>query len=258
LVEYNPTGSTVNGLAAGEARHYGGLGGSGGFSTLFSDDENIDALHILDNGHIILSTDGNATLGGLSFEEGDLVDYNPLTGTASLYFDGDLFSDDENIDAVHILDNGHIILSTEGNASLGGLSFNDEDLVEYDPVAGTASLYFDGSAHDLSGNDDIDAVHLTDPMASRDTITDFNKAEDVLHFADVFDGGSGDGLSLSDLISGGFIGLDSSANIGGGGANDTVITIDVDGSAGTTYTPVVAVNVLDVTLTAADTGNFIV
>jgi hypothetical protein len=120
----------------------------------------IDALHVLANGHILLSTKDAATLGGLSFADGDLVEYDPATDTAVLYFDEAAFSADEDIISVYIMANGHILLSTDSNATLGGLSFTDKDLVEYNPGSDTATLYFDGSTTTLSS--DIDAVHLLD------------------------------------------------------------------------------------------------
>jgi MSHA biogenesis protein MshQ len=130
-------------------------------STLFSSDEDVDAAHILPNGHLILSTNGNATLGGLSFEDGDLVDYDPVTDTAVLFFDEDLFSGDEEVDAVYVRANGNIVLSTDSNATLGGLSFSDGDLVEYNPGTNTATLLFSENLF-TSGNEDIDAVHILD------------------------------------------------------------------------------------------------
>lgn len=129
-------------------------------SSVYANDENTDAVHLLDNGNIIFSTDGNATIGGLSFTADDLIRYNPATGTATMYLRGDtVFSDDENIDAVCILANGHIILSTSGSANIRGLSFDDEDLVDFNPVTGTATIYLDGNAV-FADNADIDAVHV--------------------------------------------------------------------------------------------------
>lgn len=143
LVEYNPSTDTSTLYFNGD---------------LFSGTADIDAAHVLDNGNIILSTVGNATLGGLSFTIGDLAEYNPTTDTATLYFDQDLFSQAENIDAVHVLDNGNIVLSTVGSATLGGLSFAPDDLTEYNPTTDTATLFLDGSLFSSAGN--IDAVHV--------------------------------------------------------------------------------------------------
>ncbi len=127
---------------------------------LFSGNEDINAVHVLANGIIILSTTGNATLGGLSFGDDDLIAYDPSNNTATLYFDGGaLFSNPwEDIDAVYVRDNGNIILSTIGNATLGGLSFSDGDLIEYIPSTDSASLFFDES--EFSGGVDIDGVHI--------------------------------------------------------------------------------------------------
>jgi len=111
---------------------------------------------------ISLSTDGNATLGGLTFPDDDIAQYDPVTDVATTLLDGStVFSGSENIDACHLLADGHVLLSTTQTASIGGLTFADEDIVDYDPVAGTATMVFDGSSV-FSANEDIDAVFLQD------------------------------------------------------------------------------------------------
>jgi hypothetical protein len=149
LVDYDPASDTA------------GLTFDGGVS-FSATNEDIDAVHVLSNGHIVLSTMHNATLGGLTFGDDDLVDYDPVSGTASLLFDGgSLFSNGrEDINAAHVLSNGHIILSTVGNARLGGLTFGDDDLVDYDPASDTASLFFDGGSLFSNTSEDIDAVYV--------------------------------------------------------------------------------------------------
>ena len=125
----------------------------------FASDEEIDAVHVISNGNIILSTAGGATLGGLTFGNGDLIEYNPTTDVGTLYFDESLFvGGDEDVDAVHILDNGNIILSTVTASTLGGLSYSEGDLLEYNPTTDVATLYFDGSLFD--GSENIDAAHI--------------------------------------------------------------------------------------------------
>jgi hypothetical protein len=146
LVEYNPSTDTATLYFDQD---------------LFSQTENIDAAHILGGGNIILSTTDSATLGGLTFGEGDLVEYNPSTDTATLYLDGSLFSGSENIDAVHVLASGNIIISTFDSATLGGLSFGAADLAEYNPSTDTATLYFDEENFTSSAN--IDGLYLTLP-----------------------------------------------------------------------------------------------
>jgi len=122
---------------------------------LFAAGENLDAVSVLGNGNLLLSTNGNASLAGLAFRDGDLVEYDPIGGIASLFFNEDLFTNDENIDAAHVLADGTLLISTLGNATLGGLSFRDGDVVRYDPLSGVATLYF--SEDDFAGNENVDA-----------------------------------------------------------------------------------------------------
>lgn len=144
LAEYNPSTDTAT-LYFNE--------------DLFTGDVEIDALHVLANGNIILSTADVATLGGLTFEDGDLIEYNPTTDTATLFFNENLFIGDENIDAVHLLDSGNIILSIhENNGRLGGLNFGYGDLIEYNPTTNVATMFLDGSL--FSSNADIDAAYV--------------------------------------------------------------------------------------------------
>jgi len=145
LVEYNPITDTATLYLDG---------------SLFSGPSDIDAVHVLGNGNIVLSTVANATLGGLSFGKGDLIEYNPTTDTATLYLDEALFSSAQpNIDSAYVNGSGDIILSTTGNAMLGGLSFGKDDLIEYNPTTDTATLFFDGSLFS-STNEDVDAAHI--------------------------------------------------------------------------------------------------
>ena len=109
----------------------------------FASNENIDAAHQLPSGNLVLSTAVSAVLGQneLSFEKGDLIEFDPVTDTASLFSAHENFANVSDIDAVHVLSDGHIILSTKTAATLGqnSLSFQKGDLVEYDPSADTAA-----------------------------------------------------------------------------------------------------------------------
>lgn len=68
----------------------------------------------------------------------------------------------ENIDAVAVTSNGHLVISTIGTGTLNGVgTVQDEDLVEINGA--TASLYFDGSAVGLtSSSEDITAAAIAD------------------------------------------------------------------------------------------------
>jgi hypothetical protein len=193
--------------------------------------EDIDAVHVLSNGHIVLSTVANATLGGLTFGDDDLVEYDPVSDTASLLFDGGaLFSNtNEDINAAHVLSNGHIVLSTVGNARLGGLTFGDDDLVDYDPVSDTASLFFDGGALFSNTREDINAASLNG--------------------SDVLTGGAG-----NDWLNGG-VGSDS---LDAGAGEDTLVwdAADrvIDGGSGNDTLRVASGNVDLPTFTGAIAG----
>lgn len=165
-------------ISANRAETLGGLTFSDGslaeydiasdIATLFFDEatftgtnnENINAVHMMSDGTIIISTSGDAILGGVSFSRDDLVRYDPVTDSATLFFDGNNFSGNQDIDAVYVRANGNILLSTSGNATLAGLSFNDGDIVEYNPATNMASIFFAESL--FAGNEDIDGFHLLD------------------------------------------------------------------------------------------------
>ena len=122
---------------------------------------NTDAVAVLPNGHLLISTTESQRLGGLDFFDGDVVEYDPLNpGATSKFFSETLFGGaDVDIDAFDVLEDGRIVLSTfENGVSLGNLSsFQNGDLVLYDPVGLTAIVWFSESLF-TSGNEDIDAV----------------------------------------------------------------------------------------------------
>ena len=151
LIDYEPLADSANLIFDGSALFTSG-------ST------DISAVHVMDNGHLLLSNEYTATLGGVSFGPNDLVDYEPVTDLATVYFDGDAVGFTAWIDAVHLLDNGHLVLSTGSAATLGGLSFGDDDFVDYDPVGDTATLYFDGSL--FTGNENVLSAHIGPGRAS--------------------------------------------------------------------------------------------
>jgi hypothetical protein len=132
--------------------------------------EDIDALHLLTGGSVVFSTSTDVTqgFGGIpNIKNGDLVLWDGVEARL-------LFSElvgfggaNNNIDAFSILPNGNWLLSTDLNATLGGLAFENGDVVEYDPDEDIASLYmgldeatiFTGTPQ---SNADIDALHVTE------------------------------------------------------------------------------------------------
>ena len=135
----------------------------------------LSAFAIVDDDEILMSfTSSTSALGIGLVDDSDIVKFNATSlgsstaGSFELYFDGSdvgLSSSSEDIDALEVLPNGNLLVSTLGKLSAPGASGRDEDLFEFVPTslgqttAGAWSLYFDGSDISLSrGSEDIDSV----------------------------------------------------------------------------------------------------
>src|SRR4030095_15192055 len=59
----------------------------------------------------------------------------------------------------------NLLLSFDGSGSVGGVACDDEDVVAFDPVASTFSMYFDGSVSDPTDWPAADLVGLPEPGA---------------------------------------------------------------------------------------------
>lgn len=153
------------------------------------DDPN--AVHLLPNGKVVLSTANASSMGDsdnnnvddLNFEPNDLVLWDPITEQAVLFFDQSTADasdvlDGQNIDAVYVLDggsSGDFIFSTAGDVSdgVGGnLDWEDGDLIFYDASTDSFSIYLNGNDASVfdTGTADIDALYLntneTDPFGT--------------------------------------------------------------------------------------------
>lgn len=140
----------------------------------------INAFHILEDGDILMSFDRPIKnlpgMQGILVDDSDIVRFTPIRtalptitdGQFELYFDGsdvNLRSGGEDIDAITLLDDGRIILSTQGTAKIEQMVAKDEDLLVFSPTqlgdntAGTFELFLDGSDIHTKLND-IAAVHI--------------------------------------------------------------------------------------------------
>jgi hypothetical protein len=154
---------------------------------LTTNGEDVDALDVLPDGRLVLSTVGVARVFSqsnnpasleLTSRAEDLLTFTPNSagaytdhGVWAIYFDGSdvqLASGDENVDALAIAGNGDLYFSTEGDFKLTGLGGKDEDVfVCASPTTGAntvctypGTLFFDGSRHSGVGNKDVDAIDL--------------------------------------------------------------------------------------------------
>ncbi len=134
----------------------------------------VDAFAVISPTEILLSFTGAGTVGGVAMDDSDVVKFTATSlgtntaGTFSMYFDGSdvgLTTSDEDVDAIELLPNGHLLVSTTGSVSVSGISGADEDLLEFSPAslgantAGSWALYFDGSDVGLTTSDeDADGV----------------------------------------------------------------------------------------------------
>ncbi len=126
----------------------------------------IDGFAITDEG-LVFSFRNPITVPGITgtVDDSDLVLY--AGGTFTLWFDGsdvELTTNGENVDAVDVLDDGTILVSTTGRAQVGTVRGGPEDLLAFAPeslgddTAGTWSMYLDGSDVELAPPDEnIDA-----------------------------------------------------------------------------------------------------
>ena len=134
--------------------------------------DDIDALEILSDGRIVISTVGPSSALAVARDE-DLLLFEPTSlgdttaGTLTQFFDGkDVGLGDigEDVDAAAIGVDGQIYLSTRGAFSVSGLAGDDEDVFVFSPTSlgpttegsYSSALFFDGSAFGL------EATNVTD------------------------------------------------------------------------------------------------
>lgn len=143
---------------------------------LTSKAERLDALALLPDGDLLISTVGNPIVKGVTAADEDVLAFTPASlgddtlGTWSLYFDG---SDvglgnkpEEDVDALDVSPEGVIYLSTLGSFRVKGLRGTDEDVFACKPLSignttaceYSPALHFDGSAWRLARNN-VDAFH---------------------------------------------------------------------------------------------------
>ena len=142
----------------------------------------VDAFHVLkEKGDILMSFDGPTNVPGVGLvDDSDIVQFAPTslgTNTAGffrLFFDGSdvgLTTDAEDVDALHLLSNNRLIISTSGSFSVTGVAGEDEDLLIFSPgtygsnTSGTWSLIFDGSdvALDTSARENVWGTWIDEP-----------------------------------------------------------------------------------------------
>lgn len=148
------------------------------------DGANIDALAIVGDNQLLLSFSSDVNIAGLgNIGSGDVVLFQAdslgedTAGTFSLFASGAELglNPADNIDALDLLDDGSLVVSTLRNTTLssgpdgGTFSANDEDLIQITPdefgnfSTGTRQIFLDGSDVGLSfSNENIDGISIND------------------------------------------------------------------------------------------------
>lgn len=137
-------------------------------STIFSGNEDIDAVYQIDADTILISTMEPAAIGGNNYQDNVMIQYTLSTGANSEFFDLQNYTaGGSDIDGFHILPNGNYLVSTDNTETIGALTFEDEDVIELDIGTPGVTLYFDGDAN-YSADEETDAVSLIVPTVSLD------------------------------------------------------------------------------------------
>ncbi|HEX5068557.1 MAG TPA: PEP-CTERM sorting domain-containing protein [Myxococcota bacterium] len=125
---------------------------------------NLDALARLPDGSLLLSFDVAVELGGVRADDEDLLRF--AGGVFTLYFDASSngVAPELDLDAAAYAGEGRIAVSFDGAGTLGGVHFQDEDVITLQPGEGGVKLFFDGSAAHAGWADaDLDAVAIPEP-----------------------------------------------------------------------------------------------
>ncbi len=119
---------------------------------------------------LYLSFNSNGSVGSVAYMDEDIVTYNTVTGGWAMFFDGsDVGLKVTDIDALHIQDDGSILISLAQRLKVRGLGkVDDSDIIKFVPTsvgentAGTFVWYHDGSDVGLKkAGEDVDAIGFT-------------------------------------------------------------------------------------------------
>lgn len=138
--------------------------------------EDLDAVEIEFDGSLLISTRGSVTVPGLAgAQDEDVLRFVPSAlgdvtdGTFEFFFDGSDVgfgnSNAEDIDALALAEDGRLLISTNGNVTVPGITAQGEDVIACTPVsvgAETACTFdptpaVDGTALGLGGSIGLDA-----------------------------------------------------------------------------------------------------
>jgi len=122
---------------------------------------NLDAVALSTDGSLLVSFDVAVSYGGVVIQDEDLASLG-AGGRVDFAIDGSSIGVPDGLDldaATVVTCNGHVLVSFDGSGQIGGLDFDDEDVLEVDPATGSLELVLDGSEGDPQwGAADLDAL----------------------------------------------------------------------------------------------------
>ena len=133
-------------------------------NVLSSGDIDIDAFHLLDNGNFLLSIkQNNRVIGGLNVADGDIIEYDPSTNTATLRLAEAAWGQGVEVDGVSQLGNNlFVTVANDNDRTLGGATISDGDILRYDETSGVGAVFFVGSVIG-GGGVDLDGISAPEP-----------------------------------------------------------------------------------------------
>ncbi|NEP42374.1 MAG: hypothetical protein F6K35_25415, partial [Okeania sp. SIO2H7] len=166
----------------------------------------INAFEVIGNNEILLSFEDTKNISGIgNVDDSDIVKFTATSlgdntdGSFELYFDGSdvgLKKNGEDIDGLSVDPlTGDLLISTQGNVNVSGVSRQDEDILRFNPnnlgsnTSGSWSVEFDGSDVELSdSSENLDAIGINGEQLLLSTTGNFNvpgvsgKNQDVFAF----------------------------------------------------------------------------
>lgn len=123
----------------------------------------VDAVGLEPDADLLLSFDTTVNLNGVVVEDEDVVRIDGQGGAPVIVYDGSAqgVAAGLDLDAVYrSLDDAHLLVSFDGSGNLGGIPFDDEDVLDWNPTNGAYAFAYDGSAPPAawSAGADLDAV----------------------------------------------------------------------------------------------------
>ena len=135
---------------------------------------NLNGFALLDDGSILMSFIRPQTIALADVDDSDIVRFVPTSlgettaGSFEWFLDGSdvsLTTAGENVDAIELMGDGRLLISTTGNVSAGSVTGADQILLVLnnavlgDSSSGDWAIYFNGTTADLSpGSEDITGV----------------------------------------------------------------------------------------------------